>query len=66
MCNPKTTSNFGASIAPSLIMSGAPPSSLLGAPSSAGWNKKTTVPARSFCISFKALAVAINIAVCAS
>jgi hypothetical protein len=43
-CRPKTALGAGLASAPSLIISGAPPSSPAGGPSSAGWNRKTTVP----------------------
>ena len=63
ICIPYTASTFGLSKAPSLIINAAPPSSVPGVPSSAGWNKNTTVPGTSFCKALKTLAVAINMAV---
>ncbi len=43
-CRPKMASTLGLFSTPSLTISGAPPSSPIGAPSSAGWKMKTTVP----------------------
>ena len=43
-CRPKIASTFGLASAPSSIISGAPPRSPMGEPSSAGWKMNTRVP----------------------
>ena len=61
-CRPKIASTFGLVSTPSLTISGAPPSSPGGGPSSAGWKMKTTVPSIWSFMPARTSAVPIRIA----
>ncbi len=56
-CDPKTATGVGSSKTPSLSIKVAPPSSPGGAPSSAGWKRKSTVPGTSSLIPISSSAV---------
>ncbi len=63
--SPNTASTFGSSSTPWSTIS-SPPLFSSARPSSAGWNRNTTVPARSFFIPASSSAAPMRMAVCAS
>jgi len=65
-CSPKTASGFGFSKAPSFNIRAAPPSSPVGAPSSAGWKINFTVPGIWSFIPASTSATPMRIAICVS
>ena len=65
-CMPSSASGRKSLNTPSATISGAPPCSPGGAPSSAGWNTNITSPASSLRIGAIAVAMPSTIAVCAS